>query len=97
MQSSWELDAKRLSGSNAAVEAVPVRAQFWFMAAASIAEPVSDHFVIQWGLDDVRDNCTSYQAFEHYQRFGMGEENTPMYLCRDVTFDIEKIWRHSHR
>ncbi len=52
--------------------------------------------VIQWSLDDVRDNCTSYQAFEHYQRFGMGEENTPIYLCRGVTFDIQKIWWHSH-
>jgi hypothetical protein len=35
-------------------------------------------------------------SFEHYQRFGMGEENTPMYLCRGVTFDIQKIWWHSH-
>ena len=52
--------------------------------------------VVQWSLDDVRDNCTSFQAFEHYQRFGMGEENTPMYLCRGVTFDIQKIWWHSH-
>ena len=52
--------------------------------------------VIQWSLDDVRDNCTSFQAFDHYQRFGMGEENTPMYLCRDVNFDIQKIWWHSH-
>jgi hypothetical protein len=52
--------------------------------------------VIQWSLDDVRDNCTSFQAFEHYQRFGMGEENAPIYLCRGVTFDIQKIWWHSH-
>jgi 4-amino-4-deoxy-L-arabinose transferase-like glycosyltransferase len=52
--------------------------------------------VLEWGLDDVRDNCTSFQAFEHYQRFGMGEENTQMYLCRGVTFDIQKIWWHSH-
>jgi hypothetical protein len=52
--------------------------------------------VIEWSLDDVRDNCTSFQAFEHYQRFGMGEENTPIYLCRGVEFDIQKIWWHSH-
>ncbi len=52
--------------------------------------------VIQWSLDDVRDNCTSYQAFQHYERFGMGEENTPIYLCRGVEFDIQKIWWHSH-
>ena len=52
--------------------------------------------VIEWSLDDVRDNCTSFQAFDHYQRFGMGEENTQIYLCRGVLFDIQKIWWHSH-
>jgi len=52
--------------------------------------------VIQWGLDDVRDSCTSYEAFEHYERFGMGEENAPFYLCRGVKFDIQKIWWRSH-
>jgi hypothetical protein len=52
--------------------------------------------VIQWSVDDVRDNCTSFQAFDHYQRFGMGEENQPIYLCRGVEFDIQKIWWHSH-
>ena len=52
--------------------------------------------VIEWSLDDVRDNCTSFQAFPHYQRFGMGEENAPIYLCRGVKFDIQKIWSHSH-
>lgn len=52
--------------------------------------------VIQWGLDDVRDNCTSYQAFDHYQRFGMGEENAPFYLCRGTKFDIQKVWWNSH-
>ena len=52
--------------------------------------------VIQWSLEDVRDNCTSFQPFDHYQRFGMAEENQPIYLCRGVTFDIQKIWWHSH-
>jgi hypothetical protein len=55
-----------------------------------------DLIVIQWSLDDVRDNCTSFQPFDHYQRFGMGEENQPIYLCRGVQFDIQKIWSHSH-
>ncbi len=52
--------------------------------------------VIQWSLDDVRDNCTLYQALDHYDRFGMDEENGPIYLCRGVKFDIQKIWWHSH-
>jgi hypothetical protein len=52
--------------------------------------------VIQWSREDVQDNCTSYQAFNHYERFGMAEENAPIYLCRGVEFDIQKIWWHSH-
>ena len=52
--------------------------------------------VIQWDLDDVRDNCTSFDAFDHYQRFGMGEENRPIYLCRGVKFNIQQVWSHSH-
>ncbi len=52
--------------------------------------------VLEWSLDDVRDNCTSFQPFDHYQRFGMSEENTQIYICRGVLFDIQKIWWHSH-
>jgi len=52
--------------------------------------------VVQWGLDDVRDNCTSWRAFDRFERFGMAEENTPIYLCRGVKFDIQKIWWHGH-
>ncbi len=52
--------------------------------------------VIQWSLEDVRDSCTSFQPFEHYQRFGMGEENRPIYLCRGTKFDIQKIWWNEH-
>ncbi len=52
--------------------------------------------VLEWDHDDVADSCTSYQPFDHYERWGMGEENTPIYLCRGVKFDIQKIWWHSH-
>ena len=60
------------------------------------AQVYKNLIVIQWDLNDVRDNCTSFQPFEHYQRFGMDEENRPIYLCRGVKFDIQKIWWHSH-
>jgi Dolichyl-phosphate-mannose-protein mannosyltransferase len=52
--------------------------------------------VIEWSREDVQDNCTSFQAFDHYDHWGMAEENTPIYLCRGVQFDIQKIWWHSH-
>jgi hypothetical protein len=35
--------------------------------------------VIQWSREDVQDNCKSYRAFDHNERFGMGEENAPIY------------------
>jgi hypothetical protein len=52
--------------------------------------------VIQWSFDDVRDNCASYQAYSHFEKWGMAEENQPFYLCRGVKFDIQQIWSHSH-
>ena len=52
--------------------------------------------VIQWSLKDVRDNCASYETFQHYDRWGMSEENSPIYLCRGAKFDVQKIWWHSH-
>lgn len=58
--------------------------------------PYSNLIVIQWSRDDVADNCTSFQGFEHYDKWGMDEENGPIYLCRGVKFDIQKIWWHSH-
>lgn len=62
--------------------------------------PPKEHYtnliVVQWSLQDVKDNCTSWQAFDHYSRFGMAEENTPIYLCRGAEFDLQKVWWHSH-
>jgi hypothetical protein len=58
--------------------------------------PPKQHYenfiVIQWGREDVQDSCTSFQAYEHYQRFGMAEENTPIYLCRGAKSDPQKTW-----
>jgi hypothetical protein len=62
--------------------------------------PPTEHYenliFLEFDLDTVRDNCTTYQAFPHYNRFGMGEENTPIYLCRGAKFDLQKVWLHYH-
>jgi len=62
--------------------------------------PPTEHYAnlifLQFGRDDVQDNCTSWQAFEHNDRFGMAEENTSIYLCRGVEFDLQKVWWHYH-
>lgn len=52
--------------------------------------------VLQWDREDVEEYCSSFEAFEHHHPFGMGEENTPIYLCRGVKFDLRKIWPNSH-
>ncbi|HEV2491035.1 MAG TPA: glycosyltransferase family 39 protein [Candidatus Acidoferrales bacterium] len=58
------------------------------------AEHYTNLIVLQWSLDDVKDNCTSFQAFDHHSEYGMAEENTPIYLCRGTEFDLQKIWWH---
>lgn len=67
---------------------------YWYWGPPPVA--YRNLIVVQWELNDVKENCTTYQAFEHYQQYGMGEENTPIYLCKDVKFDIQKIWWHYH-
>ena len=60
--------------------------------------PVSyQNFIfLQFDRDTVQDNCASWQAFPHFVKYGMGEENTPIYLCRGAKFDIRKIWLNYH-
>jgi hypothetical protein len=45
--------------------------------------------VIQWSREDVQDNGKSCRAFDHNERFGSGEENAPIYLCREQP----RYWR----
>ena len=66
----------------------------WFWGPPK--EDYRNLIVLQWSLEDVRDNCGSFEAFPHEVRFGMGEENVPIYLCRDAGFDLRQIWWHSH-
>jgi hypothetical protein len=51
---------------------------------------------LQFDRSDAQDNCTSFQAFDHFDPYGMGEENTPIYLCLGATFDLRKVWWHYH-
>jgi hypothetical protein len=67
---------------------------YWYWGPPPVV--YTNLIVVQWSLQDVKDNCTSYQAFDHYSQYGMAEENTPIYLCRGAEFDIQKIWWHSH-
>jgi len=66
----------------------------WFWGPPK--EEYRNLIVLQWSLDDVKDNCGSYEAFPHESRYGMSEENVPIYLCRDAGFDLRKVWWHYH-
>jgi hypothetical protein len=60
-------------------------------------EDYRNFIFLQFSQEDAQDNCTTWQAFEHYDRFGMAEENTPIYLCLGAKFDLRKVWyRYKH-
>jgi hypothetical protein len=67
---------------------------YWYWGPP--AEHYENLIFLQFSLKDVQDNCTSWQAFDHNERFSMAEENTPIYLCRGATFDLQKVWWHYH-
>lgn len=67
---------------------------YWYWGPPPVV--YTNLIVVQWSLQDVKDNCRSWQAFDHYSQYGMAEENAPIYLCRGAEFDIQKIWWHSH-
>ena len=52
-----------------------------------------DNFItLQSNIEDVKEYCTSYQAYDHTDPYGMAEENTPIYLCRGAKFDLAEVW-----
>jgi Dolichyl-phosphate-mannose-protein mannosyltransferase len=48
---------------------------------------------LQSDLEMLKQNCASVeQAGVHYNRYGMGEENEPIYVCRGPRFDYRQTW-----
>jgi hypothetical protein len=47
-------------------------------AEARVFPPELREVAVPINGEAVQDNCTSYLVFEHYERFGMGEENAPI-------------------
>jgi hypothetical protein len=71
-------------------KAISGHQNYWFWG------PPREHYrnfiVIQWSEEDVQKWCESYQAFPHESKYGMEEENTPIYLCMGAKFDLQKQW-----
>jgi hypothetical protein len=59
-------------------------------------EEYTSLILLQYNLESVQKRCTSFEAFAHHDRWGMGEENTPIYLCRGTKVDLRKTWRNYH-
>ncbi|MGH9586809.1 MAG: ArnT family glycosyltransferase [Acidobacteriaceae bacterium] len=43
---------------------------------------------------DMKKYCTSYYAFPYSSKYGMGEENTPIYLCMGIRINLQQNWSH---
>lgn len=56
------------------------------------AKNYENFIVIQWDEQDVKDDCTTYRSVEHYNEWGMGEENRPIFLCMGAKFDLKVVW-----
>lgn len=70
--------------------AISLHQNYWYWGPP--AQHYDNFITLQSSLDDVKDLCTSYQAYDHYDPYGMAEENTPIYLCRGAKFDLVKVW-----
>jgi hypothetical protein len=48
---------------------------------------------LQWDPEDLSEYCESVEKLgEHSHRWGMGEENRPIYLCRGLKRPLTEIW-----
>jgi hypothetical protein len=65
---------------------------YWYWGPG--ATHYTNLILFEWNLQDVKDSCRSYQAFPHESKYGMAEENTPIYLCLGVRFNLQKEWSH---
>ena len=66
----------------------------WYWGPPS--EDYRNFIVLQGDAEDMRRRCASFQSYPHFERFGMAEENTPIYLCRDLNVDLRRIWWDEH-
>jgi hypothetical protein len=70
--------------------AISTHQNYWYWGPPK--EQYENLIVLQWDREDVESRCTSYVSVEHYEQYGMGEENTPIYYCRGIRFNIAEKW-----
>jgi hypothetical protein len=52
--------------------------------------------VLQWGREDVAENCMAFDEHPRSHPWGMAEENRPIFVCRGTKFDLRAIWPDYH-
>jgi 4-amino-4-deoxy-L-arabinose transferase-like glycosyltransferase len=70
--------------------AISTHQNYWYWGPPQ--KQYENLIALQASLGDIQSLCTSYQSIDHYDRYGMAEENTPIYLCRGVKFDFAEKW-----
>jgi 4-amino-4-deoxy-L-arabinose transferase-like glycosyltransferase len=70
--------------------AISTHQNYWYWGPPK--ERYENLIVLEWQHDWVESRCTSYETVDHFEKYGMGEENTPIYLCRGIKFDLAQKW-----
>ena len=70
--------------------AISTHQNYWYWGPPK--ERYENLIVLQWDREWAESRCTSYEEVDHYAMYGMGEENTPIYLCRGLKFDLAQKW-----
>ncbi|MFZ0662818.1 MAG: glycosyltransferase family 39 protein [Acidobacteriaceae bacterium] len=52
----------------------------------------TNFILLEWDQQDVKKECQSWHAYPYESKYGMGEENTPIYLCEGARFNLQKDW-----
>jgi hypothetical protein len=65
---------------------------YWYWGPGT--KQYSNLIALESNERDMQKYCDSYRAYPHYSKYGMAEENTPIYLCLGVRFNLQKEWSH---
>ena len=65
---------------------------YWYWGPGT--KQYSNFIALESNERDMQKYCRSYRAFPHQSKYGMGEENTPIYLCMGIRLNLQENWNH---
>lgn len=63
---------------------------YWYWGPGT--KQYSNFIALESSEHDVQRDCDSYYAFPYSSKYGMAEENTPIYLCLGIRFNMQQHW-----